>query len=616
MNGGDDQPAPASVGFFRQFLHLALPYWSDGDRWAARGWMALLILLTAMTIVLAIRLNTWNADLFDALESRSMDDFLDQVGIFALILAANTVTVTAHLHVKRRIQIDWRRWLTQRLMNEWMEHGRHYQIGLLPGDHSNPDGRISEDIRNAAETAIDLGHSLFYCILLLGSFVGILWSLSGTLPLPLGAMTFDLPGHMVWLALIYSGIGSAMAFAMGRPLVRATDTRQTMEADFRFSLVQARESSEAIALLGGEPSERRRLAILFDGIRSIWNLQTVSLVRLMAFSSGYNMLWTMLPILVTTPRYLAGTITLGTLMQTAQAFQQVTGALSWPVDNFPKIAEWRASVERVLALHNILQDVREDVAHPSAKPLRIEPVNGPTLAFRDLSIANPDGSVLFTGIDAEIRPGDRVLISGDSRAAHTLFKVVAGVWPWGRGRVELPEKTIIQFVPERPYLLQAPLRRVLTYPQDPESFDDNTLAIALQKVGLPSLARRLDDTERWDQMLSVPDQQRLGFARLFLQRPDWVFLQEATDALEPADEAALMQLLVTELPKATVLTIGHHPVLEAFHQRKLTLDRATDGAIIMHEIASRRVAEQAARVGSGRGRRLFEWLRGGLGHGA
>ncbi len=283
-----------------------------------------------------------------------MDRFVTQVGIFVLIVAGAVLANAFHMVARRRLNIAWRAWLTERVVGDWMAEARHYQIAQIPGDHDNPDGRIAEDIRIATEYAVDLAHTLLYASLLLIAFVGVLWTLSGTIRL----LGIDVPGHMVALSVGYAALGSSVAFLLGRPLVRATDLRQTREADFRFGLVRARESAEPIALARGEARQRSRLAALFDGIRPAWAAQSEGMARLTGFAAGYIVLAPVFPILVTTPRYIAGTITLGGVMQIAQAFQQVTAALSWPVDNLQRIAEWRASVERVLALEEALRVVR------------------------------------------------------------------------------------------------------------------------------------------------------------------------------------------------------------------------------------------------------------------
>ncbi len=522
-----------------------------------------------------------------------MDRFMVQIGALGVILLASMTVTATHLAVKRRMQLGWRRWLTRRLLDDWMAAGRHFQVNFMPGHHDNPDGRIAEDIRNATESAIDLAHSFVYCILLLASFAEILWSLSGDLPLTVFGVEIDVPGHMVWVAMLYATAGTGAALMLGRPLVRAVDKRQTVEANFRFGLVRARENSEAIALVHGEADERRRLTDLFRGIQSGWNYQTGALIKIFLFTSGYSVLSTAFPVIVAAPRYIAGTITLGVLMQTAQAFQQMAAALSWPIDNLAKGAEWRASVDRVLGLHDALQDLKEDISHVDQHTISVETSEGPLLAFRNLSVANPDGMAVVVGFDAEIALGERVLISGDPRAAVKLFKVVARLWPWGQGTVALPVGASIFFMPQRPYLPIGTLRDAISYPAPPDGFDDDALAAVLDRVGLAHQIHRLDESDTWEQRLTAGDQQRLGFARLLLHRPNWIFIQEATDTLDGDSEEDMMRLVQEEFEGATIITVGYRPALEAYHQRKLTLVRNTDGLVMIKETRLRREAARS-----------------------
>ncbi len=576
----------ASSSFIRQFLALAGPYWRSEERLPVVLLTLALLALTIGQVVIPVLINRWSADFFDALEQKSMERFMLQIGALVLIVAFSMAITGTHMRVKRRLQLGWRRWLTKRLLDDWMDAGRHYQVTHMPGEHDNPDGRIAEDIRITTEVALDLAHSLSYCLMLLGSFTSILWVLSGPLETTLAGLPLTIPGYMVWLAFLYAGAGTVLALLLGRPLVKATNRRQTAEADFRFGLVHARENSEAIALVQGEADERRRLGGLFAGIGSAWDHQTRALTYILLFTSSYAILATAFPILVAAPRYIAGAITLGVLMQIAQAFQQMSAALSWPVDNLARVAEWRASVERVLSLRRALHELSEDVAQIDEPTIALAPAGGAGLNFRALSIANPGGEVVLSGFDAEIAPGERVLISGDSGAAIKLFKVVAGLWPWGRGRVELPDDTPIFFVPQRPFLPIGPLRGGLCYPAPPDGFPDAALRAALERVGLRYLIGRLDETEIWERTLTGGEQQRLGFARLLLHRPNWMFLEEATDALDPQGEVEMMLMLEEEFPDATVLTVGHHPALEAFHQRKLTLVRAPNGQVFIRDVPS------------------------------
>ena len=605
LDGGLSARPPSS--FLRRFLVLAGPYWSSNEKWTVRSLAALLALLTIAQVVIPILINLWSADLFDALEQKSLDRFFVQIGEILLILVASMIVTATHLQIKRRLQLGWRRWLTRKLQDNWMATGHHYQLMHMPGDHDNPDGRIAEDIRNSTETAIDLAHSLTYCGLLLASFVRILWTLSGELNLTVGGITLVISGHMVWVALFYASAASALALWLGQPLVHATDRRQTAEANFRFGLVRARENSEAIALLHGEVGERRRFSELFRGIEGAWNRQTRGLTRLFVFTAGYTVLSTAFPVLIAAPRYIWGMISLWQLMQTAQAFQQLSSALSWPVDNMQRVAEWRASVERVLTLHEALRELKEDTSRPDAHAIVVQKSTMPSLCFHDLTIANADGQVVIDGFSAEIAAGEHVLIDGDPGAAVKLFKVVAGLWPWGKGTVGLPCDATVFFMPQRPYLPIGSLRSVLAYPSAKECFSDEALQSALQRAGLGHLGERLGEHDAWEQLLTAGEQQCLGFARLLLHRPRWVFLQEATDALDPEGERAMMQLLLTEFPTATIMTVGFHADLEQFHQRKLTLSRSPEGLILVKE--TRQEWEEPKRSATWSGRLIGSLLR-------
>lgn len=595
-----------------RFLLLSRGYFSGDLKWRARIQLAVMLLLGVAQVALVIRLNLWNADLFDALERHASDRFLYQVGIFAALILGIMVVNMVHLQVKRNLQLGWREWLTSHVVQDWMAEAHHYQISLLPGSHDNPDARIADDIRIATEAAIDLVHSAFYCLLLLFSFFGILWSLSGVLHVTLQDVTIPVYGHMVWLAFLYAGAGSVLAFLVGGQLMAVANNRQTTEADFRFALAEARENAEAIALVQREPNERQRLQRLFKAIRTIWDEQTIGLRSLMLFSSAYSVLATMFPILVASPRYLAGTITLGALMQTGQAFQQMTAALSWPVDNFARLAEWHASVERVLALRDAVDNLKRQIALRGEGGIQISATAGPSLSIRDLAIASPMNGVLASGISAEIQPGERVLITGDSEVGLMLFKAVTGIWLWGSGTIELPDNATIVFMPARPYLPHETLRAILAYPAEAATLDDDACNTALRKVGLTQLEGRLDAVEAWDHLLSPAEQQRLACANLLLRRPQWIFLAHATEFLEAEDELALLQTLFTELPDATILTLSHHAGFDALHSRKLYLEREGGKLVTVHDEGLPQPAGSAEAGHFGRIRRLLASIREGL----
>jgi putative ATP-binding cassette transporter len=564
--------ARADQGLTRKFLSVTAGYWTGEERWQAGGLLAAMFGLGSLQVALAVRLNLWSADLFDAIEHRSADKFSNQVMIFCLLVVGVMLVNMLHLRSKRALQIGWREWLTHKVLNDWMSEARHYRISLLPGDHDNPDGRIAEDIRIATEAAIDLAHSAFYCLILFASFAAILWSLSGVITVDTAGIQITVHGHLVWLALLYAAAGSALAFLVGGRLVSAANSRQTAEANFRFALMEARENSEAIALVRREARERTGLLSLFGGIRHFWQEQTVGLQRLILFSSAYSVLATMFPILVSSPRYLAGTITLGALMQTGQAFQQITAALSWPVDNFPRIAEWRASVERVIALEAAVHVEQTESASQAAR-ISVTQISGPGLAIRDLSIATPSTGVIASDISFGIQPGEKVLIAGDGEVGRMLFRSVTGIWLWGSGSIDLPDNAEITFVPRHPYFPAESLRSLLAYPKPAAEVQISDCRMALSKVGLSRISHRLDDVAQWSKLLSPADQQRLACASLHLNRPRWVFMDHALEQLDEADERSLLKGLFEDLPDSTFLVINQRHDLDQLFTRRISLER-------------------------------------------
>ncbi len=559
--------------FFMEFVHLAGQFWRSENKNDIRLRTLFLIGLTVLQIAIAVSVTEWSSGLFNALEQHSMSKLWTQIWLVVLIFAANMGVTFLHLNVKRRIMLDWRTWLTDRLIGQWMDDGHHYQITHMQGKHDNPDGRIAEDIRISTEYAIDLAHSLFYAVLLLVSFTKILWTLSGTVAIPLGFFDLPIPGYLVWLALAYAAGASALGWRIGRPLTEATHARQAEEANFRFALVRAREHSEAIALVRGETDERRRFSSLFLGIVEAWNRQTKAFADILLFTSGYSVLSMAFPVLAASPRYIAGAITLGALVQSTQAFQQMVAALSFPVDNLTKMAEWRASVERVLGLAKALENLQEDIAQTDSTPIVVEVSQLPLLAFHDVSIANPyDNIVILDKFNAEIHPGERVFLSGDPAVGGKLFKAIAGLWPWGDGKVDLPVEDRMFFMPPRPYLPIETLRGAVSYPAAPDAFDRADVERALRRVGLEELLERLEETDTWENCLAREQLQRLGIARMLLHRPRWILLQEALDSLAVDDAKQMMAIVCEELPNAGILTVTNQSAIESFHQRRIDLE--------------------------------------------
>jgi putative ATP-binding cassette transporter len=559
--------------FLREFLRLGLPFWQSENKTQVQRLTAFLFGLTVLQIVIAVLITEWSADLFNALENRSMSGVFKQVGLIILIFVGNIAVTVTHFKIKRQLQLDWRNWLTTRLIAQWMNEGRHYLVTHIQNQdaHNNPDGRIAEDVRIATESAIDLAHSLIFCSLLLISFSKILWTLSGVITLDLGFIELPIYGHLVWLAMFYAAGASFLGWLIGRPLTQATDNRQTMEANFRFGLVNARENSLAISLVHGEQTEQKRFYALFTDIINAWQKQTTAWSHIFIFTSGHSVLLMAFPILVSSPRFVLGSITLGGLMQSAQAFQQMASALSWPVDNMAKIAEWRASVERVLGLVHSLEKLENEIA--TRDPHRIERIKTTknVLKLHDLCVIRLDGVVCVDKLSTQIKAGERILVTGNAFTGSKLFKAIVGFWPWGEGKIELPADDIC-FVPPRPYLPVGTLRQAICYPMHISEVNQSELEEKLDAVGLGELRGELDDKcESWEATFSREQQQRLGAVRLLLQQPKWILLQQSFDSLESDDEIAILRLICQELPKAAILTITHESRAEAFHQRRIVL---------------------------------------------
>lgn len=558
--------------FFIQFVRLAGPFWNSENKLVIWTETVLLVALTLMQIGMAVYVTKWNAALFDAIEQRSMDGVKAQVGVLILIFVASITITTAHLIVKRRLLIGWRTWLTTKVITQWMHNGRHYQITLMSqNDHDNPDGRIAEDIRIATEDAIALSHSLVYSLLMLVSFTQILWDISGKVVFDFGFASIPVTGYLVWISISYSVCASILGWWMGKSMTMATHARQTKEANFRHDLIDMQGNSQAIAFIRGEDREQERLLNSFQAIIATYAQQTAAWKKIQIFTSGYSVTSMALPILVGTPRYIVGAISLGMLMQSVQAFQHMVSALSWPVDHMAVIAKWRTSVERVIGLVNALDHLEHDISSLNFKQVSVKKGGNALLKLTNVSIASLEGDHLSLTINDDIKSGERVLVADQTSNGTKLFKAIAGLWPWGTGTIEIPEHGKLFFMPPKPYLPSISLFEAICYPNPKTLFDQAVVEKLLMQVGQNQLIKQLNRVDSWEQVLSNEQQQYLGVVRVLLHRPQWIFIQEALDSLAPSDEVKMLELLGKELPDAGILTITHQPDARAFHQRELKI---------------------------------------------
>ena len=561
---------------------LLRPYWFSEDRWPGRGLLVLVIALTLGGVWLTVLVARWNRLFFDALQEKNYAAFVSLLGRFGVLAALYIATAVYALYCTQMLQIRWRRWLTERYSRDWLAGRAYYLLQLEPSRVENPEQRIQDDIGIVTSLTLDLLTGVLNSLATLGSFVVMLWLLSGTLPLRLPGFSVVIPGYMLWVAILYAALGSVATHLVGRALIGINFDLQRYDAEFRFRMIRIRENAEGVALSGGEADEELQLKAAFGNIwRTWWRLMKAQR-RLTFFSAGYGQAATIFPIIVAAPRYFAGVLTLGGLTQTALAFGQVQSSLSWFVDAYPRIAQWTASVNRLTGFDDALRRVQQ--LAKSAAALGVTPSPTSTLIVEDMQLSLPDRRSILDHVSLCIDAGDRVVVSGPSGSGKsTLFRALAGIWPYGSGTVSTPNGKRMLFLPQRPYLPIATLREVLSYPDRPDEHRDAALERALSDARLPHLIGHLDEQANWSLELSGGEQQRIGFARAFVYRPDWLFLDEATSAVDEATEEALYTLLRERLPELTMISIAHRATVAKFHHRRLTLHPETrsieDGAV-------------------------------------
>ena len=564
---------------------LASPYFRSEDRWAGRVLLAAVITIELAIVGINVLLNSWNNSFYNALQDKNWDAFVYQLGYFCVLATAYIFLAVYQLYLNQWLQIRWRRWLTRTYLEKWLAGSNHYRMQLLGDAADNPDQRIAEDVKqfiDAGATGIGIlpiGLSLLNATVTLASFAIILWNLSATAPLHVFGISIDIPGYLLWAALIYAILGTTFTHLIGRALIALNFQQQRYEADFRFNLVRVRESSEQIALLRGEQAERDRLLLRFANVVSNWMAIMSRQKKLTFLTAGYSQAAVVFPYIMVSPAYFAGKVQLGGLMQTANAFGQVQGALSVFVNVYRQLAEWRAVVERLSGFDHSIAVAHEAAVKPPV--ITVAPTDANAVSFKDLSVRLPNGVPLINATDVSIKLGERVLVSGPSGAGKsTLFRALAGVWPFGEGTISIPKNARMMMLPQRPYFPIAPLAAAVAYPAESGQFDAAKVAELIGAVGLPALVPRIEEEAHWNRMLSLGEQQRLGIARALLYAPDFLFLDEATASLDEPSEAALYQLLDQRLPQATIVSIGHRATLAAFHRRRLAFIRACDRHVV------------------------------------
>ena len=559
---------------------IASPYFYSEDRWAGRILLGAVVAIELSIVGLNVLLNSWNNAFYNALQDKDWDAFVYQLGYFCVLATAFILLAVYQLYLNQWLQIRWRRWLTETYLDRWLTGANHYRMQLLGDVADNPDQRIAEDVRQFIDAGIlPIGLNLLNAVVTLGSFAVILWNLSAAAPLHVFGLKYDIPGYLLWAALIYAVVGTIFTHLIGRALIALNFQQQRYEADFRFNLVRVRENSEQIALLNGERAERNGLLQRFGNVVANWMAIMSRQKKLTFLTAGYRQAAVVFPYIMVSPAYFAGAVQLGGLMQTANAFGQVQDALSVFVNIYRSLAEWRAVIERLAGFDQSIVVARAAATTPPV--ITLASGDASAVDLKDVAVRLPQGTLLVSASNVSIKLGEHVLVSGPSGSGKsTLFRALAGIWPFGSGRITVPKNARVMMLPQRPYFPIAPLAAAVAYPAERGSYDEAKIAELISAVGLPALAARIEEEAHWNRMLSLGEQERLGLARALLFEPDFLFLDEATASLDEPGEETLYQLLHRRLPRTTIVSIGHRSTLAAFHQRRLAFDREGDHFVV------------------------------------
>jgi vitamin B12/bleomycin/antimicrobial peptide transport system ATP-binding/permease protein len=579
-----------------RFWEASLGFWRSGGARVAWGLTGVVTVIALLTLALQYRLNIWHRAMFDALDKRDAGGVLHQTLIFVPLIAAVVVVAAAATYAKLTLQRRWRTWLNAHVLDRWLTSGRYYQLNLVPGDHTNPEYRVAEDLRLSVDPPVELAIGIFAAVSSAIVFISVLWFIGGELTIPIGNTNLRIPGFLVVAAFVYAVLASGSMVIIARGFVKVSENKNQAEADYRYVLTRLRENGESIALLGGEAEERAGLETAFTTVRNRWYDLMMQYVRTTMVSQSSSGVAPIIPILLCAPKYVGGTMSLGEVMQAVSAFMIVQGAFGWLVENYPRFADWTASASRLASLLVSLDRLERAEREPAnGRILRRQAELG-ALRLRDVSVTLDDGSAVVNEADIEIGRGEKVLVVGESGTGKsTLVRAIAGLWPWGSGEILINFEGLF-FMPQQPYVPLGTLRRAAAYPLSPDDVDDAMLRKTLEEVGLDHLLDRLDEETTWVHVLSSGEKQRLGFARVLIQRPATIVMDEATAALDPLGQEQLMRLVLERLPNATVISVGHRPELEAFHTRKLVLEHRADGARLVSDEALQRTFGRSARV--------------------
>src|SRR4051812_13436558 len=569
-----------------RFWISARGYWGKtGDRLAWVFTIGLLLLIVA-NVGFQYGINVWNRAIFDAIEKRDSATVYHLAAVFFPLAIGSVLLGVAQVFARMGIQRRWRAWLTNAVISRWLANGRYYQLNLVGGDHKNPEYRIAEDLRIATDSPVDFVAGVTSAILSAATFIVVLWTIGGALTVTLGGSTFTIPGFLVIAAIVYAAIASGSIMTIGRSFVQVSEDKNQAEAEYRYALTRVRENGESIALLGGEEEERDGIDKNFTNVLRQWSQLARQHMRTTLVSQGSSLIAPVVPLLLCAPKSLDGSMTLGQVMQAASAFTIVQTAFGWLVDNYPRLADWNACARRIASLMMSLDGLeRAEQGDKFGRIQRGETQGDAMLTLNDLSVSLDDGTAVVGDTEVVVAPGERLLVAGESGSGKsTLVRAIAGLWPWGGGSVNFHPDRRLFMLPQKPYVPSGTLRRAVAYPGSADDWSLESMGEALDKVGLAHLKDKIEEDAPWDQTLSGGEKQRLAFARLFLHNPDIIVLDEATSALDDKSQDKMMELLTKTLPNATIVSVAHRAELEAFHSRKIVLERRKGGARLVSDV--------------------------------
>ena len=569
-----------------RFWRTARGFWNRkrGDRLA---WILLvgLVVLIVANLAAQLGINFWNRAIFDALEKRDGAKVLYLSAVFFPLAAMSVMFGMTNVWARMATQRRWRAWVSDSVIGRWLKNGRYYQLNLVSGDHQNPEGRLTDDLRVATDAPVDFAVGMLQAGLSALTFIAVLWTIGGALTITVGGAAITIPGFLVVAAVAYAALASGAMTIVGIKFVSVSEARNQAEATYRYQLTRVREYGESIALLGGEVEERAGIDRSLAAVLRHWRELCHQHMKTTVVSQGSSMLAAVIPIILCAPKFLDGSMSLGQVMQAASAFTIVQGAFSWLVDNYPRLADWNASARRIASLMVSLDALEQAETGDAFNRIKRGETTDAAMRLLNLSVSLDDGTAVVDDTDVVIKKGERVLVAGESGTGKsTLVRAIAGLWPWGGGEIDIQKDARLFLLPQRPYVPTGTLRRAVAYPGAAEDWLPEEIAAMLEKVGLGHLKDRLEEDAPWDQTLSGGEKQRLTVARLLLHRPDIIVLDEATSALDPKSQDTLMQPLIDEMAGLTIISVGHRPELEQFHSRKLMLERRVGGAKLVSDI--------------------------------